>query len=452
MKRSWAIAAPSYRFASALKTRLHLSRARRAKVRAGRSLARTCVRSHASRRPTDRRATYGDRNGDASHRTPRGRDRQHASELRAAEEARRKAGRSAAARLALKKWKPPQRHIRRRLHFTRPEGRREHRAPAPSPWRRPRATPASRSDNPKGLATLPFPDCRSVSKARTTPTSESRSPQTPWNLKSAERARRLFGATIGKPKTAGRPRQGVFGFQIQAERRINHQTRAKALVFFCAPTHLKLVALHSRAHETTVSARLAHDSGRGTPSRGKPLTARLMRPLSRGVRGDSPRSGRSYQPSPSLSYGYRDYDSAHTCAQRHDAPHARPRARPRHAGHQRPAVTRSSGHSRSGVRVQRLYGGQRSVRRARLRIVSASRVDDLLEDRLLRSPPQVRLRRPIRPRSDTARAHRLTRRGILTSPAAIPGSELGMAARARCARSRRACSPAHWRSAPTYQL
>ena len=108
-----------------------------------------CVRPHASRRPTDRRATYGDRNGDARHRTPRGRDRQHAGELRAAEEACRTAACAAAARVALKKWKPPQRHIRRRLHLTRPEGRRELRAPAPSPWRRPRATPASRSDNPR---------------------------------------------------------------------------------------------------------------------------------------------------------------------------------------------------------------------------------------------------------------------------------------------------------------
>ena len=69
----------------------HRPRTRRAGVRAGRSLARTCVRPHASRRPTDRRATYGDRNGDARHRTPRGRDRQHAGELRAAEKARRTA-------------------------------------------------------------------------------------------------------------------------------------------------------------------------------------------------------------------------------------------------------------------------------------------------------------------------------------------------------------------------
>ena len=52
----------------------------------------------------------------------------------------------------------------------------------------------------------------------------------------------------------------------------------------------KLAALRSRSQSTTVPARLSHCSGRGTPSRGKPLTARLMRPLPRGVRGDSSRT------------------------------------------------------------------------------------------------------------------------------------------------------------------
>ena len=181
----------------------HRPRTRRAGVRAGRSLARTCVRPHASRRPTDRRATYGDRNGDARHRTPRGRDRQHAGELRAAEEACRTAACAAAARVALKKWKPPQRHIRRRLHLTRPEGRREHRAPAPSPWRRPRATPASRSDNPRRPRNArPSPILAPSRMRGRRRRARADRPQTPWNLKSAERARRLFGAIIGKPKTA----------------------------------------------------------------------------------------------------------------------------------------------------------------------------------------------------------------------------------------------------------
>ena len=59
--------------------------------------------------------------------------------------------------------------------------------------------------------------------------------------------------------------------------------------FSCADSNRSLPH-RLRSQSTTVPARLSHCSGRGTPSRGKPLTARLMRPLPRGVRGDSSRA------------------------------------------------------------------------------------------------------------------------------------------------------------------
>ncbi len=74
--------------------------------------------------------------------------------------------------------------------------------------------------------------------------------------------------------------------------------------------------------------------------------------------------------------------------------------------HRHRACCRWTTKSRGVVSIHHPRVRRRSTAQARLRLVRAQPPHDLLQDRLLRSPPQERLLRPVTPLSDPARAHR----------------------------------------------